>query len=554
MKIALAQIDTLIGDIEGNAQRIREATERARSKGAELVVFPELTISGYDPRDLLQMPSFLARCERALLDLAKPAGWSSGIALAVGSPLPNREGAGAPAHNACVLIEGGEIRAVARKSLLPSYDVLEEHRHFEPSSEVCVTTLSGMTVGLSVCEDIWSSPRFHGRRRHKRDPVSEMTAAGADLLLNISASPFHAEKPSFRERMLESLASGHGIQIVMTNLVGGNDGTVFDGSSLALAADGHTVVRCLSFEEDLRIFDTSAASSTHSGEPRAGDDLDDVHRAIVLGIRDYCRKTGFKGAVLGLSGGIDSAVVAALAVDALGPEHVLALAMPSRYSSPGSLSDARLLAGNLGIELQEISIEQPFGAVLEQLEPHLWPEGAAIDLAHENIQPRLRAVYAMAFSNARGALLLACGNKSEIAVGYSTLYGDMAGGLSPLGDVLKTQVYALAQRINEKAGRSLIPASIIDKAPSAELAPGQRDEDSLPPYRVLDPIVRAFVEEGLCAEEIAERGHDRETAERVVGMITRAEYKRRQGPPVLKVSSSPFVSGYRLPMAAKIQP
>ena len=558
-RIALAQIDTTVGDFAGNAARIRAVTARARAAGASLVVFPELTLSGYPPRDFLDQPEFLAAARRALEELAAPAEWSRGVAVAVGFP---EAVAGAPppgVYNAVALIDGGRIAAVGRKSLLPTYDVFDETRYFLPAerSTAAESGSVGMTVGLSICEDVWNDKRFWDRPRYARDPIGELVAAGAGLVLNLSASPYAIGKPALRERMLSAAARDHGTPIAYVNQVGGNDALLFDGASVLVGRDGRILARAPLFEEalvvadleggEVAVLDLEGAPLPAPGPAPADPVADEVFRALVVGVRDYVRKCGFRSAVVGLSGGIDSALTAAIAAEALGAAQVLGVAMPSRYSSNHSREDAALLARALGLGFMEIPIEPMHAAFMAQLEVS---RGRALgDLAEQNVQARIRGQILMALSNDTGGLVLSTGNKSELAVGYCTLYGDMAGGLAVIGDVPKTLVYRVSRAANARAGRQVIPERTFTKPPSAELKPGQVDQDSLPPYDALDDILEAYVEDRLPAAEIVARGHDEATVRRVLRMVVGSEYKRRQAAPVLKVSEKAFGEGRRLPIA-----
>jgi NAD+ synthase (glutamine-hydrolysing) len=558
-RIALAQIDPTVGDLDGNARRIREFTALARDAGAGLVVFPELAVSGYPPRDFLDVPEFVARCSAAVAELARPAEWSRGIAIAFGFP---EAAPGAPPpglYNAVALVEGGRLSAVGRKSLLPSYDVFDETRYFVPaaSSTSAPAEALGLRLGLSVCEDIWNDKRFWERPRYARDPITDLVSGGAELVVNVSASPYSLGKPALRERLLGSAARSHGAPVAYVNQVGGNDSLVFDGGSMLVGRDGAVLARAPLFEEvlvvsgvdgdDVRVLDARGAPLPPPAAPGVDAQAEEVLRALVLGVRDYVRKCGFQSAVVGLSGGIDSALTAAIAVAALGADRVSGVAMPSRYSSDHSREDARILAGRLGIAFREIPIEPMHAAYLASL-------GAAFghppgDLTEQNVQARIRGQILMAISNETGALLLSTGNKSELAVGYCTLYGDMAGGLAVIGDVPKTLVYRVSRAANRALGREAIPERTFSKPPSAELKPGQVDQDSLPPYDVLDDILAAYVEERLTVEEIVRRGHDPALVRRVLRMVNGSEYKRRQAAPVLKVTGKAFGEGRRLPIA-----
>jgi NAD+ synthase (glutamine-hydrolysing) len=559
-RIALAQIDTTVGDFVGNVLKVRAAAQVARSAGARLVLFPELTLCGYPPRDLLDLPEFVARAAAALDELARDPELSTDLSLLVGFP---EAPAGAPPpglYNALALVAGGRVAAVGRKTLLPTYDVFDETRYFLPAERIATTpvALPGQTVGLSICEDAWNDQRFWKRARYARDPVKELASAGAGLVVNASASPYSLGKQALRERMLAASARDHGVALAYVNQVGGNDALIFDGGSLLVGADGAILARAPLFEEAIVAVGTDGSDPRVLGldgrplppaSPPPGEDgdADELFRALVLGVRDYVRKCGFRSAVIGLSGGIDSALTAAIAAAALGPEHVLGVAMPSRYSSDHSVEDAALLGKALGIGYREVSIEPMHAAFLRQLEA---VEGKPLgDLAEQNVQARVRGQILMALSNDTGALVLTTGNKSELAVGYCTLYGDMAGGLAVIGDLPKTWVYRVARAANARAGRAVIPERTFTKPPSAELKPGQLDQDSLPPYDVLDAILHAHVEERLPAEAIVARGFDAATVRRVLRMVMASEYKRRQAAPVLKVTEKAFGEGRRFPIA-----
>ena len=558
-RIALAQVNTTVGDFAGNAAKIRAATERARAAGATLAVFPELALCGYPPRDLLDLPDFLERARRTLEELARPSDWSRGVAVVVGFP-EAVEGAPPPGvYNAVALLERGRISAVGRKSLLPTYDVFDETRYFlaSPASTAASAEGVGLRLGLSICEDVWNDKRFWDRPRYTRDPIAELTAGGASLVVNVSASPYAMGKPALRERMLGASARGHGAPIAYVNQVGGNDALLFDGASMWVGKDGAVRARAPLFVEALLVVDADGGRAEVLGldgrplppapAPPPDPLADEVFRALSMGVRDYLRKCGFRSAVVGLSGGIDSALTACLAVDALGPENVLGVAMPSRYSSDHSREDAAALARNIGIRFQEMSIEPMHAAFLGQFQA---VEGRPMgDLAEQNVQARIRGQILMALSNDTGGLVLSTGNKSELAVGYCTLYGDMAGGLAVIGDVPKTLVYRVARAANARAGRTLVPERTFTKPPSAELKPDQVDQDSLPPYQVLDAVLQAYVEERLPLEAIVARGHPEETVRRVLRMVVASEYKRRQAAPVLKVSKKAFGEGRRFPIA-----
>jgi NAD+ synthase (glutamine-hydrolysing) len=557
-RIALAQVNPTVGDLAGNAARIREATAAGRRAGAALVVFPELALCGYPPRDFLDMPEFLDRTARALAELAAPGDWSRGVALVVGFAEAAADAPPPGVYNAAALIEDGRVVAVGRKSLLPTYDVFDETRYFVPAAGVTAarSAAAGATLGLSVCEDIWNDKRFWQKPRYQRDPIGELEAAGASLIVNVSASPYGMGKPALRERMVAAAAAGHGTPIAYVNQVGGNDALVFDGGSMLLGRDGAVLARGPLFEEAVVVAGEDGSAPEvlplAGGAPlRAGPgedaEADEVYRALVLGLRDYARKCRFSRAVIGLSGGIDSALTACLAADALGAAQVFGVAMPSRYSSRGSRDDAAALARNLGVRFAEIAIEPMHAAYLAQVGGALGrPLG---DLAEQNVQARIRGQILMAISNDEGSLCLSTGNKSELAVGYCTLYGDMAGGLAVIGDLPKTLVYRVARAANARAGRAVIPEATFTKPPSAELKPDQTDQDTLPPYDELDDILAAYIEERLSADAIAARGHAPETVRRVLGMVIGSEYKRRQAAPALKVTAKAFGEGRRLPIA-----
>jgi NAD+ synthase (glutamine-hydrolysing) len=560
-RIALAQIDTTVGDLAGNAEKIRAFSALAREAGASLAVFPELAICGYPPRDFLDMPEFVDRTAAAVAELSREAPWSRGIAVAFG--FPEREpGAPPPGlYNAVALVEGGRLAAVGRKSLLPTYDVFDETRYFlgAASSTSVPAAGVGLRLGLSVCEDIWNDKRFWDRPRYARDPIADLVAGGAELVLNVSASPYALGKPELRERMLSAAARAHGTPVAYVNQVGGNDSLVFDGGSLLVGRDGRVLARAPLFEEVLLVADLDGGRVEvlgADGKPRpappapedsADGQADEVFRALVLGVRDYVRKCGFRSAVIGLSGGIDSALTAAVAAVALGPERVTGVAMPSRYSSDHSREDARVLAERLGIDFREVEIEPMHAAYLASLRAAFGHDPG--DLTEQNVQARIRGQILMALSNETGALLLSTGNKSELAVGYCTLYGDMAGGLAVIGDVPKTLVYRVSRAANRALGRDAIPERTFTKPPSAELKPGQVDQDSLPPYDVLDDVLASYVEERLPVAAIVGRGHPEELVRRVIRMVNGSEYKRRQAAPVLKVTGKAFGEGRRLPIA-----
>ena len=556
MRILLAQINTAPAALEGNLRAVVAGIERGRNLGADLVAFPELTLTGYPPKDLLERPYFVRAVRERLEQAARataPDASGRSIGAIVGFVDRNESMPGQGLFNAAALLHEGEVRFIYRKFLLPTYDVFDEARYFDPSPEPAapVMIFKGRRIGLSICEDIWNDEIHWSRRRYARDPIAEQAAQGVDFFINISASPFMLSKRETKRAMLAHAARRHARPLIHVNLVGGNDDLVFDGWSNAFSASGEIVAQCRDFEEDFLLVnmpEDSSLSPEGEAHPTAIEPMERLRRALVLGIRDYLHKCGFRRAVIGLSGGIDSALVAALAAEALGPENVLGVSMPSRYSSEHSKSDAAELARNLGIQYDTIPIEGMFEAALRELSPHFG--GRPPDVAEENLQSRLRGLTLMALSNKFGSLVLSTGNKSEVAVGYATLYGDMCGGLAPIADVPKTMVYSLARHLNAAAApRPLIPESSLTKPPSAELRPDQKDTDSLPPYEVLDPIIHAYIEESRSPEELIASGAAPEVVRRVVRMIELAEYKRRQGAPTLKVTSRSFGYGWRMPLA-----
>ena len=542
LKVAIAQIDTTVGDFANNAKKILASGRRAEAEGADLVLFPELAVSGYPPRDLVERRAFLEDAERTAARIAR----ASGTALWLyGSLARNRARTGRTVFNVAVAARRGRRVAVYRKRLLPTYDVFDEGRYFEPGTGPRVLRVAGARVGVTICEDIWNDKTFWKRPLYPTDPVAELRPMRLDLHANISASPYALGKQRLRERCLGQIARRSGGPLVSCNLVGGNDSLVFDGASLALDTRGRVVGRGRSFREDFWTIEVPAGRAPVAP---ALAEAESVRKALVLALTDYAGKCGFRSAVLGLSGGIDSAVTAALAVEALGAGSVVGVAMPGPYSSPGSLTDARDLARRLGVRLLEI----PIGGVLNAYRSTLRPALGRIErtLTEENLQARIRGAILMALSNREGHLLLSTGNKSEIAVGYCTLYGDMAGGYALLSDVPKTLVYAVAREINREAER--IPRSSIEKEPSAELAPDQKDRDSLPAYDELDPLIEALVDFALPWRQAARRtGVSRAVARRIAGRIAGNEYKRRQMPPGPKVTGKAFGEGRRYPIAQK---
>jgi NAD+ synthetase len=546
VKIALAQIDPTVGDFTGNLEKIVAASGRAAALGARLTVFSELAICGYPPADFLEKPSFLARCRSAVDELAAT---TSGLSTAVlaGVALPAAGDSGKPAVNAAVLLDGGRLLLEQHKRLLPFYDVFDEQRYFAPSRAQQVVELDGVRLAITICEDAWNDKNFWPRRLYTVDPVEELMKQHPAVHINLSSSPFWHSKRAIRREMLAAIARRDGVPVLMSNQVGGNDSLIFDGSSLALNAGGELIAQAASFEEDLIVLDPFDATVLPAPEE---DDTAAAYRALVLGTRDYVRKCGFKKALVGLSGGIDSALVAAIAKDALGAENVICVGMPSPYSSSGSIDDSRKLAANLGLKFDVIGISGLFAEYTRALEQQF--AGTKADTTEENIQSRIRGTLLMALSNKFSALVLTTGNKSEMAVGYCTLYGDMVGALAVIGDLVKTRVYAVCRWLNRNG--EVIPAAILEKPPSAELRPDQKDTDSLPPYEVLDPILEAYVERYETPERIAEaNGFPLALVQHVVHLVERSEYKRQQAAPVLKVTPKSFGMGRRFPIAVKVE-
>ncbi len=543
MRVGIGQINPVIGDFDGNAAKVLAYARRALDAGCALAVFPEMCLCGYPPMDLLENDSFVEGCLRALRRVQAEA--PAGIGVVAGYVDRNRLRSGKPLVNAAALILDGKVLLTQAKTLLPTYDVFDEARWFEPASERRTAAFRGEKIGIAICEDLWWESEPAPGLRYPVDPVAELLDAGATLILSPSASPFHAGKMRTRLSLLSRMGKAAAVPAVYANTVGANDGLIFDGRSMATSRDGVLIHLGAGFEEELGVVETG---STGPAAAVPADDCAEIERALVLGIRDYAAKCGFTRVHLGLSGGIDSALVAVLAVEALGAANVAVFGMPSRYSSEGSVKDAEGLASNLGLPLSILPIEDVFSAYLRTLEPAF--AGRKPDVTEENLQARIRGALLMAYSNKFNSLLLSTGNKSELAAGYATLYGDMCGGLAVIGDLLKTEVYALCRSIN--ARKPLIPEAIFAKAPSAELRPDQTDQDSLPPYETLDRILHLFIMENRSREEIAAEGIDAGLVDSVIRMVERAEYKRRQAPPVLKVSAKAFGMGRRIPIARKI--
>ncbi|NEP01520.1 MAG: NAD+ synthase [Symploca sp. SIO2E9] len=571
MKIAIAQLNPTIGDLIGNAQQILEAAKEATSQDTRLLLTPELSLCGYPPRDLLLNPSFVELMASSLQQLAQDL--PPLLTVLVGTVEPNPKAhftGGKPLFNSIALLEQGKVKQIFHKRLLPTYDVFDEHRYFEPGLESNAFTIDGVRVGVTICEDLWNDEDFWGKRNYQVNPITELVQQGIDILVNLSASPYSAGKQQLREAMLQHVAIRYQQPLLYANQVGANDDLIFDGNSVGFNRAGEKVCLLRSFETDLAVVEFKQQKrDLTSGEaakiPPAPTSLDEeIWSALVLGVRDYTRKCSFQKAVIGLSGGIDSALVAAIATEALGAEHVLAILMPSPYSSDHSLKDALSLVENLGIESHTLPIEELMQDYDRTLEPLF--AGTEFGIAEENIQSRIRGNLLMAISNKFGYLLLSTGNKSEMAVGYCTLYGDMNGGLAVIADVPKTRVYSLCQWLNSDLGLNsfrhlkskiqnpkfpLIPANILTKPPSAELKPGQVDQASLPPYDVLDDILHRMIHKHQGAAQIVEAGHEPTVVNKVMRLVARAEFKRRQAPPGLKVTDRAFGTGWRMPIARR---
>ncbi|HEY5160457.1 MAG TPA: NAD+ synthase [Gaiellaceae bacterium] len=565
MRLALAQIDTVVGDISGNEKKIRSALADAGGQKADLVLFPELAVTGYPPEDLLLRPGFLEAAQRSLERIARQV--REPVAL-IGSPYLDGD-----LFNACAVCAGREIKGIYRKRFLPNYGVFDEERYFASGKDLLLLELRGVKVGVTVCEDMWQPG----------PPATDLALAGAELIVNISASPFHVGRERMREEMFRTRARDMVSYVAFCNLVGGQDELVFDGHSVLIDDEGEVIARAVGFEEELLVVDIDPSAvvarrlsdvrrrgfARDQGSPEVtpivlpaarrsrkrsvaariapfADDLEQMRRALTLGLGDYVRKNGFSEVVIGVSGGIDSALTAALAVEALGADHVHCVSMPSRFSSAATRADAKILATSLGTDFREIQIEPMVTEFASALAPAF--SGREPDLTEENVQARVRGVLLMALSNKFGWLLVATGNKSELSVGYATLYGDMAGGFALLKDVFKTDVFRLARYLNERAGRELIPATTIERAPSAELRSDQLDEDSLPPYAELDRVLEAYIEEDRSRSELLEDGYPADVVERALAMIDRAEYKRRQAPPGVKLRSKAFGRDRRTPV------
>ena len=545
MKIALGQINPTVGDFSGNAAKIIEFSRRAQTAGAGMILFPELSVCGYPPRDLVERPSFVSHNRESAERIAAQ---TKGIAVICGLVTAADSDAGKSVNNSAALLMDGKIAFLQSKMLLPTYDVFDEMRNFAPARKQELFPFCGNRMALTICEDAWNDKQFWVKRLYTVDPVEALIQAGGNFVLNISASPFWIGKRELRRDMLASIARQHKVPVVLVNQVGGNDSLVFDGSSLVLNREGNVIAQGLSFEEDLIYFDSQSLTG-EMHEQAAGDEAS-AYSALVLGTRDYIQKCAFQKAIVGLSGGIDSALTAAIAAEAVGAENVIGVGMPGPYSSQGSIDDARMLAKNLGIRFELLSINPAYEAYRQILSDVF--AGLPQDVTEENIQARARGALLMALSNKFGAIVLSTGNKSELGVGYCTLYGDMVGGLAVISDVPKTLVYRLSAYVNSR--RPVIPRATLEKPPSAELRPDQKDSDSLPPYEILDAILEDYIEDSHSAEQIAaDRKFDIQLVKRVIRMVDRAEYKRQQAAPGLKISPKAFGYGRRVPIAAKFE-
>ncbi len=551
MKIAIAQLNPTIGDIISNAQQILSAAQTAAKQNVRLLLTPELSLCGYPPRDLLLYPGFVAAMAKQLESIAQQL--PTGIAVLVGSVEINSQAKAKgqkPLFNSVALLDGGRVKKIFHKRLLPTYDVFDEDRYFEPGYAANYFLLDSLKIGVTVCEDLWNDEQFWGKRSYEINPIEELATLGVDLIVNLSASPYSVGKQKLREQILCHGATRYRIPILYANQIGGNDDLIFDGNSIACNLEGEVVCRAKSFESDLITVEVARLCSSigeHKTISNMKSENEEIFAALVLGVRDYARKCGFTQAILGLSGGIDSALVATIAAEALGAANVLGVLMPSPYSSNHSITDALSLVNNLGINSHQIEIESAMQAYEKLLD--LLFVNTEFGVAEENIQSRIRGNLLMAIANKFGYLLLSTGNKSEMAVGYCTLYGDMNGGLAAISDVPKTRVFAICKWLNRD--REIIPANIITKPPSAELKPGQKDTDSLPPYEILDDILDRLICQHQSESEIIQAGYDRSIVAKVIKLVTRAEFKRRQAPPGLKVTDRAFGTGWRMPIASR---
>jgi NAD+ synthase (glutamine-hydrolysing) len=542
MKIALAQINPTVGDIIGNRDRILRNLDKIEELKADIAVFPELCLTGYPPRDLLNLHGFVDSNLKALQTIASHAD-TLGVIIGFVDRNPKKEGR--DFYNAAAFLSEGKVQAIIHKTLLPTYDVFDEDRYFERAENVPLVYFRGRTLGISICEDAWNSEAVWTKPLYSTDPIKNQADQGANLLINISASPYEMGKPRLRYQMLQTHVQKHHVPLIYVNMVGGNDDLIFDGNSLALGKNGNVIAQGQNCAEDIILIDPDSEEEL---EYQDGDELANLFQALVMGTRDYAHKCRFKSAVLGLSGGIDSAVVACIAAEALGPENVLGVSMPSMYSAQESYDDAQILAHNLGIKFEVLPIRPLYQTYCDSLSKAF--SGLPLDVTEENLQARIRGTLLMALSNKFGHLVLSTGNKSEVGAGYCTLYGDMVGGLAVISDVPKTMVYKLASYINSR--KESIPLNTIVRPPSAELRPDQKDQDTLPEYDTLDGILKLRIEENMSLEEIVSRGYDKPTVEKIFRMIYANEYKRRQAAPGLKVSSRAFGTGRRMPIAMKL--
>ncbi len=551
MKIAIAQINPVIADIEGNKNKIISFIKEAESGSADLVIFPEMSTVGYPPMDLLENSKLV---DDNLLSLEQIREFSNRVKCAVVLGFVDYNMDNPPMlFNAAAVIQKGEIVFRQNKTLLPGYDVFDEYRYFSPAKSSSVFEFMGRKIGVTICEDIWSAlntdnSRFMEQRRYHADPVKLLADKGAEIIVNISASPYIKGKRQVRMEMLSRLAIEHGVSVIYANQAGGNDSLIFDGNSFCINSNGKIYAHAAGFEEDLLLVDLDSGSAVKIDV----DDIEDIRKGLVLGVKDYMQKSGFKKCVLGLSGGIDSALTASIACDALGCENVFGITMPSVFSSSGSVDDSYKLAENLGMKIETIAIKSLYDQFNSDLDVLF--HGMAEDVTEENIQARIRGTLLMSVSNKTGAMLLTTGNKSECATGYCTMYGDMCGGLAVISDLPKTLVYELSEHINRKAGKEVIPRAIIEKAPSAELRPDQKDQDSLPPYDILDGILELYIEQRMSAGEIENLGYSRETVDFVLRLVNMNEYKRFQAAPGLKVTSKAFGIGRRIPLVKRFVP
>jgi len=546
MKITLAQLNPIVGDIDGNLSKLVNTLTQCTKDSSDLLVLPELFLVGYPPRDLLERRWFIQKVQGTIEDLKKISNNYPQTGILFGAPLSTGKNTGKGLYNSAILIHQGRILSTHHKSLLPNYDVFDETRYFDPTSEINIVSFKGEKLGISICEDAWNDPQLWPRGRfYTFDPIEVLAKKGVSLFIIISASPFEIGKEEIRYNLIRNQAQRHKAPFVFVNQIGGNDELIFDGRSLCMDRNGEPVSIFPSFKEHVQTIDSNLSGTPGLYVPQ--DKIESVYEALILGIRDYMRKCGFAKAVIGLSGGIDSAMVCCLVQEAIGGNNVLGISMPSPYSSKGSIEDSRRLAEKIGIQFKVIPISEIYDSYLETLKEHF--QGKEFDITEENVQARIRGNILMAFSNKFGYLVLSTGNKSELAVGYCTLYGDMSGGLSVLSDVPKTMVYELAEYINRKS--EVIPKQIIEKPPSAELKPNQVDQDTLPPYPILDQILHHYIEEEASPDEIIQMGFAPETVNWVVRTVERNEYKRRQATPGLKVTTKAFGMGRRMPIAAK---